>query len=238
MAIRRSVPLTAMLLQLFLEEKVADPLAPMPIADKLRLWRDLAWYGLARVCMLRKNDMLPSKLKAGCYKQLPHSEGQLLVDPGKSHRSEVFAEVPGVPKSALRPSEASEAKVPGILDDLAARGALDWVSPGYAMRRWLELYEQHLGTPDRPHGASLPDHQLGGQDRRSRRAGRGAHGDDRSLGDGGWPTEGLHPSSHAARLSQWRLLGRAEQRLHDPTRGSASRAVEFEHLRDVRAPSR
>ena len=61
---------------------------------------------------------------------------KLLVPPGKSHRSDVWAEVPGLP------------------DDSLTGSVSDWLYPGYAMERWLDIYEHLLGHAIPP-GAPL-----------------------------------------------------------------------------------
>ena len=124
MAVRRSIPLTILMLRLFLEERIVEPCVYYEgiTAVQLRAVRDLARYGLNRVCMLRKDDCSAEKQLHSMYKKLPDGfQGSLMVDPGKSHSTHPRAQVPGL------------AELSGTWED--------WLSPGYAMSEWRRCYE-------------------------------------------------------------------------------------------------
>jgi hypothetical protein len=99
----------------------------------MRNLRDVARYGLFRACMLRRDDTKGDKLRAGCYKSRADFAGSLLVEPGKAHTQEIWAEVPGLAAGAEPKGDWS-----------------DWVTaPGYAMDQWLRCL-RHL------HGGTIP----------------------------------------------------------------------------------
>ena len=155
MAVRRSIPLTAMLLRMMVAHLPPPPASPGQVrssapvvldATRLRTLRDVARYNLTRVCMLRRDDCREGKLLAGAFRSFEASRegdqgyerdasrgrygGRLLVAPGKSHRTEVWAEVPGIIESDI------------------AGGWSDYVrSPGYALHQWMvQLRRLHGGT--------------------------------------------------------------------------------------------
>ena len=148
LALRRSIPLTLHLLRLSVQERVVD--LPPSHAERwtvsqARAVRDVAMYGVARVCMLRKDDMTQGKLRVAVYRSRNErldvqrdgtcNNGRLLVAPGKSHRTDVWAEVPGAPDAELHGDWR------------------DWMLPGVAMERWLEHYRRASGgalAPDAP----------------------------------------------------------------------------------------
>ena len=137
-AVRRSIPLTALLLRLFLEEKALDPGAGVGFNDMTRQQicdlRDVARYGLNRVCMLRKDDCTGLKQRYSMYTELREYAGKLRVPPGKAHEQLVDAQVPGI-TTALTDTWR------------------DYLSPGYAMSRWRACYASLLGAapgPDLP----------------------------------------------------------------------------------------
>ena len=73
MALRRSIPLTLHVLRLAVQEKIAAvPPAELPVGDwspsQAVAVRNVAMYGLARVCMLRKDDMTKGKLRLATYR--------------------------------------------------------------------------------------------------------------------------------------------------------------------------
>ena len=144
-AIRRSIPLTAQLLRLVIAEGAVplDRLNNPTNAADVAAVRDVARYGLCRVAMLRKNDTIAGKLNVGAYTLLEGSDGALTVAPGKSHHSSVIAEVPG----AIDPTHSLQ----------------DWLRPGYAMKRWLLLYQDATDGalaehPDWPLFPKLDEH--------------------------------------------------------------------------------
>ena len=140
LALRRSIPLTLQLQRLAVQEKIVD----LPAFDTHTLTptqacavRDVAMYGLARTCMLRKDDMVKGKLRVALYRSLGEgtNAGRLLVAPGKSHRTDVWAELPGAPDEQLKGDWT------------------DWLLPGVAMERWLAHYRAISGgslAPDAP----------------------------------------------------------------------------------------
>ena len=100
-----SVPLTLLLLRLFIEDGAIDLGEGRPngglTAQQKRNIRDVARYGLNRVAMLRKDDCSPDKQTVGHYQEVgQRHEGRLMVDPGKAHSTHVFAEVPGATELA------------------------------------------------------------------------------------------------------------------------------------------
>ena len=142
MAMKRSVPLTLLLLRLFIEDGAVDLGDGQPngglTAQQKRNIRDVARYGLNRVAMLRKDDCSPDKQTVGHYQELgQRHEGRLMVDPGKAHSTHVFAEVPG----------AAE----------LAGDWTDWLVPGYAMARWLSVYRDMAGGDLDPQAPLFPE---------------------------------------------------------------------------------
>ena len=130
-AARRSIPLTALLLRMMIDGRDMPTWHDGITADELRLVRDVARYGLNRVCMLRRDDCRGDKQMAAMYRSEDGYAGRLLVEPGKAHRTAVWAEVPG-------------------LDGEPAGDWTDWVqAPGYAMHEWLKCL-RHL------HGGAVP----------------------------------------------------------------------------------
>ena len=139
-ALRRSIPLTLHLLRLAVQEKAVALPSRGPAewtVQEAKAVRNVAMYGIARVAMLRKDDMVKGKLRRVLYRSKGEGSnaGRLLVAPGKSHRTDVWAEVPGAKSSELS----------GTWED--------WMSPGVAMERWLEYYRHAQGgavPPDAP----------------------------------------------------------------------------------------
>jgi hypothetical protein len=138
LCVRRSIPLTTRLLRLIIEERVVTPVEEPTTVEELEVLRDVARYGLNRVCMLRKNDIEGDKQRRGSYVAVPDANsshaGKLLVPPGKSHSDDPWAQVPGL--------------VRGRAADFKR-----WLSPGFAMAKWLEAYDRLMGgecDPQRP----------------------------------------------------------------------------------------
>ena len=70
MAPRRSIPLTALLMRMFITERAVAPVAwydGMTVGEMCTL-RDVARYNLFRCCMLRRDDTRDGKLRVGMYK--------------------------------------------------------------------------------------------------------------------------------------------------------------------------
>ena len=156
MALRRSIPLTLHVLRLAVQEKIAAvPPAELPAGDwspsQAVAVRNVAMYGLARVCMLRKDDMTKGKLRLATYRsdrgKQDSNSGRLLVAPGKSHRTDVWAEVPGVPQTDLRGDWT------------------DWMLPGVAMERWLKYYRRAAHCELAPGDPLFPDLDAAGRPR-------------------------------------------------------------------------
>ena len=87
-AARRSIPLTALLLRMMIDGRDMPTWHAGITADELRLIRDVARYGLNRVCMLRRDDCRGDKQLAAMYRSEDGYDGRLLVEPreGPPHR--------------------------------------------------------------------------------------------------------------------------------------------------------
>ena len=140
LALRRSIPLTLFLLRLVVQEAApALPQGEAPVTrEQAENCRDVAFYGLARECMLRKDDMIKGKLTVAKYSSVAEgtNKGELLVAPGKAHRADVLAQVSGRPDAQLKGDWS------------------DWLLPGVAMERWLSCYRELCGG-DPPSDAPL-----------------------------------------------------------------------------------
>ena len=140
LAIRRSIPLTVKLLRLLLREQVVQPKSQPVTRDEIETLRDVARYGLNRVCMLRKNDVEDNKQQRAHYKRVRSTGGcaaKMFIPPGKSHCDNPYAVIPDYVHH----------------DGDAASDC--WLHPGYAMNQWLAFYRQQLG-PGRADDQQLP----------------------------------------------------------------------------------
>jgi len=90
-AARRSIPLTALLLRMMIDGRDMPTWHDGITADELRLVRDVARYGLNRVCMLRRDDCRGDKQLAAMYRSEDGYAGRLLVEPGKAHSTAVWS---------------------------------------------------------------------------------------------------------------------------------------------------
>jgi hypothetical protein len=142
MAARRSIPLTALLMRMYLGEEAVAPKKYYDgmTAAEMRELRDVTRYNLCRLGMLRKDDALGAKLLCGHFESVDGNHGRLLVEPGKANTSHVYVEVPGLGKEGEQ------------------GGWKDWISAGFCVHQWIRCLRHlhHLGDEEPlPAGAQL-----------------------------------------------------------------------------------
>ena len=137
MAVRRSIPLTALLLRMCITEGAVNPMpfSPAMSVPDMRALRDVARYSLNRTAMLRRDDC---KGRKQCLRDYTSSNdpadplgATLRVPPGKAHTVYCEAQVHGLGSGA-----------DGAPTDPSGTYA-DWLCPGYAMSEWLKCL-RHL----------------------------------------------------------------------------------------------